>query len=293
MCDINQNSENDELSLKDLKHQARQFRSFFLAVTRFAIQSFKRFYLVFFILLVAAMALGYYQYISQKSFTATSSYVYNELTKKTYGEMIDKLQEMVLSSSYHQLAAELQLPLQRAEKIVGIQATNLYGSKLSEDITERNKSFYITVEATDKTLFDKLQPVLESYLNNNLLAAQMVKRKVYKMEQRLAYLQAEQAMLDSLKMAYTKSLEKSSSSVSANANPFNPVELFDKSGKINQEIVDINGMLRDQRAVITADKFVVKEHTFEKTLPSFLLKYFLLFVAAGILFLVCIFIFKK
>lgn len=291
MSHMEQDKDRDELSLHEFKNQFIQFRTFLQATGGVVLRTAKRYFLLFLLLFAVAMGAAYYQYIHQRFFKATASYVINELTPKTYGEMLDKLQDMILSGSYGQVASELNISLEQASSISAISAQNIYGSKSSEDMDKKSNSFYVTVTATNNKVFAILQPAIEAYLNNNILTRKMVQQKVSKMEQRLAYLKNESAQLDSLKAAYTRSLEKTTSSVSPNANPFNPVQLYERSDKNNQEMVEINILLQDQRAVVTADKFLTREHAVENSLPSYLVKYFLLFLATSlfVIFLISLF----
>jgi len=291
MANMEQGKDRDELSLHEFKQQLVQFRTFLQVTAGYVFRSAKRYFLLFLLLFIGAMGAAYYQYSHQRFFKATASYVISELTPKTYGEMVDKLQDMILSGSYRQVASELNISLAEASSITAISAQNIYGSKSSEDMDKKSNAFYVTVTATDNKVFAILQPAIEAYLNNNMLTRKMVRQKVVKMEQRLVYLKTESVQLDSLKAAYTRSLEKSSSSVSPNANPFNPVALYERSDKNNQEIVEINMLLQDQRAVVTADKFLTRENAVENSLPSYLVKYFFLFLAASlfVIFLISLF----
>jgi hypothetical protein len=293
MSNTGKEQDNDELSFKEFKSQFAQLQKFVVSVSKYVLRSLTRYYLLFILLCAGFLGLGYYQYISQTTFTATSTYVYTELSKKSYGEMIDKLEDMILSGSYRQVAEALKITEKEAMTITYISAKNGFGSKLSEDITNKEKYFYITVVTTDNKMFERLQPAIENYFNSNLLVVKMVNLKFWKMKERLVYLKGEQIMLDSLKLAYTQSLEKASSSISPNSNPFNPVELYEKSGKINQEIVEMNALMQDKRAVITADKFMAREHARENSLASFMVKYFLLFVATSLLLIFLFSMFKK
>lgn len=293
MSNTEKEHSNDELTLSEFKSQFQQLQKFVVSIAKYILRSLTRYYLLFILLCAGFLGLGYYLFISQKTFTATSTYVYNELSKKTYGEMIDKLEDMILSGSYHKVAEALKITEKEAMTITYISAKNTFGAKLSEDVTNKEKYFYVTLVTTDNKMFERLQPAIENYFNNNLLVVKVVNLKFWKMKERLVYLKGEQIMLDSLKLAYTQSLEKASSSISPNSNPFNPVELYEKSGKINQEIVEMNALMLDKRAVVTADKFMVREHARENSLLSFMVKYFLLFVASSLLLIFLFSMFKK
>jgi hypothetical protein len=284
--------QDDELSFQDFKNQIRQLRKFLQGLLLVAGRSIKRYYLLLILLLAGVAALGYYQYKNSRVFEARTSYVYIELQKKMYGEMIDKLQEMILSGSRQRLAEALHLSPEQANSIVALRAENIYGAKLSEDVTEEKKLFYINVMATNDKVFDTLQYALENYLNNNILVKETLSRKRKIMEQKVAYLESALSMLDSLKMAYTKSLDKPSAGMYAANNQFNPVQLYEKGEKMNQELADMKTLLDDYRAVQTQDKFLVTEEPQQKAL-SFAIKYTGLYLIAAIVLVFILSMFKK
>jgi hypothetical protein len=288
-----QEQDNEELSFKDFKKQAEQLRVFIRMIAGLLWRSIRRYAIVYLLLLAGFLAFGYYQYKAQKSFTAKASYIYSELPKKIYGEMMDKLQDMVKSGSYNQVARSLNMPPGQVRAINDISAQNIYGSRLSEDVTEDNKTFYITVSADNNTVFDTLQPAIENYLNSNVLAVQTMTRKRTILEQKIAYLKTELVLLDSLKKAYTQSLSKSSAVVSATTNPFNPVELYEKSEKINHDIADMESLLVNYKAVQVQDSFLVRESPYQKSLPSYLVKYGVYFLITSLLLIFIQSIFKK
>lgn len=284
--------QDDELSFGDFKQQLQQLRLFLRGLFRLTFRNVRRYWALLLLLLIGCAALGHYKYKQSKVFEARTSYIYTELHKKTYGEMIDKLQEMIRVGSYNRLSDALQLSSEQARAVVGLRAENIFGAKLSEDITEDKKQFYITVIATNNTVFDTLQQALENYLNNN---PQVKKKTAWKRKvllQKIAYEEAELAMLDSLKAAYTKSLDKPSSALHPAATPFDPVQLYEKGEKINQDLADMKVLLEDQRSVQTLDKFMVPEEPAQKAL-SFTLKYLALFVIASIALLFILSIVKK
>lgn len=284
--------QDDELSFQDFKQQWQLLRKFLRSILGIAIRSIRRYYPLLLVLLAVFAVLGYYRYKGSKVFEARASYVYVELQKKTYGEMIDKLQDMIKSGSYNRLAGSLQISGAQAKSIVALKAENIFGAKLSEDITEDKKQFYIHVTATNNTVFDTLQYALENYLNNNVLVKETIARKKKILQQRVTYLEGELVMLDSLKVAYTKSLDKPSAGVYPSNTQFNPVQLYEKGEKINQDLADMRTLLDDYRAVQTQDRFLVAEEPAEKAVST-AVKYFALYLIAVIALIFMLSIFKK
>jgi hypothetical protein len=283
--------QDDELSFKDFKNQLHQLRLFLRGALNLTRRNIRRYYLLMIPLLIIFAALGYKQYKDSKIFEAKASFVYIELQKKTYGEMLDKLQDMIEAKSYHRVAEALAIPTDEAKSIIAISAQNIYGSKLSEDITEKTRFFYVNVEATDSKVFDSLQYSVEHYLNNNVLVKELVARKTKMLQQKVAFQKSELAMLDSLKVAYTKSLSQSSGSAYPVANQFNPVTLYERGEKIIHDITSMQGLLDDYRAVQTQDRFLVTESPVGKSVITTAVKYFAFFLLSciGLFFLLSIF----
>jgi hypothetical protein len=288
MNDIDQD---DELSFKDFKNQLHQLRLFLRSVLNLAKRNIRKYYLLMIPLLVIFAAIGYKQYQDSKVFEAKASFVYIELQKKTYGEMLDKLQDMIEAKSYNRVAEALAIPIDEARSIIAISAQNIQGSKLSEDITEKTRFFYVNVEARNSKVFDSLQYSIEHYLNNNVLVKELIARRTKMLQQKIAYHKAELAMLDSLKAAYTKSLSQSSGSVYPAASQFDPVPMYEKGEKIVHDITSMQGLLDDYRAVQTQDRFLVTESPTGKSVISTVVKYFAFFLLSciGLFFLLSIF----
>lgn len=283
--------QDDELSLKDFKNQLQQLRLFLRSLVKLAWDNTRRYYLLMIVLLAMFAVIGYKQYKDSRIFEAKASFVYIELQKKTYGEMLDKLQDMIKTKSYNRVAEALTIPIGQARSIVTISAQNIYGSRLSEDITEKDKLFYVNVEAVNSKVFDSLQYSIEHYLNNNVLVKELVARKTKMLQQKIAYQKSELAMLDSLKVAYTQSLIHSSGSVYPATNQFDPVRMYEKGEKIVHDITSMQGLLDDYRAVQTQDRFLVTESPVGKSVIATVVKYFAFFLVSciGLFFLLSIF----
>jgi hypothetical protein len=283
--------QDDELSFGDFKNQLKQLKLFLRSVLSRTFRYIRRYYLLLIILLGGFTYLAYKDFKDSKVFEAKASFVYIELQKKTYGEMLDKVQDMIKAKSYNRVAEALSISPEQARSIIFISAQNIYGSKLSEDITEKNKSFYVNVMATNSKVFDSLQYAIEHYLNNNVLVKELVDRTTKTLQQKIAYQKSELAMLDSLKVAYTRGLSQSTGSMYPASGQFNPVALYEKSEKIVHDLANMEAQVADYRAVQTQDRFMVTEQPVGKSAFSFAARYLALFVvsAIGLFFLLSIF----
>jgi len=257
MTDINTHPE-DEVSFKEFKSQLNQFRSFLRQVLVGAFGIARKYVLLLLITALGFAALAFYQYKNQRFYKARSSYIYIESQKRVYGEMMDNLQEMIKTHSYEQVAKSLNISLPLAQTIIELSAVNGQDAKLSEDVTENFRTFYIDASTTSRTTFDSLQTALDYYLNSNPFIARKMAANRAKIEQTIAYDKLELAKLDSLKAAYTNSLGKPNTTVSVSASPFNPTEIYEKSEKLSGDISSLEGVLNDNyKAVQLQGGFMV------------------------------------
>lgn len=284
-------TQEDELSFSDFKKQMSGLRSFVRGTAVLALAALRRYYLAAILLLAVAGFLGFREYRNSKSFEAKASFVYIELQKKTYGEMLDKLQDMIKAGSGNRVAEALGISPERARHIISLHADNIYGSKLSEDITEKNQLFYVTVTASEGSLYDSLHYAIERYLNNNVMVGEIVARRKKMLVQQIAYLKNDLAMLDSLKAAYTRNLNHASGTVFPAAGNADLVPLYEKGQKIVHDISDMESLLGDYRAVQTQDRFMVTEAPVGKPAVAIAAKYLALWVlaCAALFFLLSIF----
>lgn len=131
--------------------------------------SIKRFFILFLFILIAILAWGYYQSNqSPKFYSSKMACTYNHLHKKVYGEMIYKLNILAQSQSYSALANQLEITEETASQVVQLEARNIAGSYLYEDITEQQLPFYITAVVTKREAFEPLQTAIINYLNSGI-----------------------------------------------------------------------------------------------------------------------------
>ncbi len=289
----NVNHDDDEVSLQEFKSQLNSFRSFLRQLILGAFVLVKRYFILMLLLAIGFASLAFYQYKYLRSYSARSSYVYIESRKKVYGEMIDKLQEMIKTGSYRQVAKSLNLTLPQAQTIAAINAVNTQGAKLSEDVTENNKIFYIDVTATNNQIFDTLQPALEYYLNNNVFIKRKMIYNKERIENTILYLKQELVRLDSLKTAYTRSLDKANTSIAIGSTPFNPTEIYAKSEKLSSDISDLQVLLKNNyNAVQVQDGFMVSQ-TPNESLFAIVAKCVVYWLVASFVLIFIISIFRK
>ncbi|HEY0274392.1 MAG TPA: hypothetical protein VGC22_14460 [Chitinophaga sp.] len=214
-------------------------------------------------LLLAAITGGvvYYSFHLQRTFEGKASYAYTSLQRKLYGEAIDNVNTLLQAHDYRQLQAVLHLDASQVKHILEIKATNNFGSRLSDDLTENNNHiFYITVKSTEHAVFDSLDIALERYLNNNIAVKELQQLRAEKFKSAITYREKELVELDSLTRAYTRGLGAPAQPVfPSEQGQLNAAALFEKGERITEEIADMQSFLQDPRAVKLQQPFLVSE----------------------------------
>lgn len=154
---------------KEIRETIMEILKFFLSILYFTIRSIKKNLLIFIALLLVFVGLGYYLNKDSKTYYSSEMVCnYNYLHKKVYGEMIYRVNYLAQTSSYNTLAKELNIPVSSAQKVIRLEAKNIAGSPLHEDITEDRLPIYITAAVSEKDVFSTLQTGILSYFNNGI-----------------------------------------------------------------------------------------------------------------------------
>ena len=156
----------------------------------------------------------------------------SDLTKRTYAEAIDQLNELASSKSYKGLSNELKISEGNVRNIKRLNATNIDGEVLSKDTSSRTDlPFIVKAEVYNNSIADSLQQMLLNYFNTNdyLRERKVMQKKVF--EEKLIFIEGELKKLDSLKEQYNRFLNTSGKSAMFYNNAFNPVDIYQRSNE--------------------------------------------------------------
>ena len=106
----------------------------------------------------------------------------SDLTKRTYAEAIDQLNELASSKSYKGLSNELKISEGNVRNIKRLNATNIDGEVLSKDTSSRTDlPFIVKAEVYNNSIADSLQQMLLNYFNTNdyLRERKVMQKKVF------------------------------------------------------------------------------------------------------------------
>lgn len=188
------------------------FLSFVKQLVLYILASVKKYLLLAVLIFSVITASGYMYWFTQKPYYETEMVcAFNNLTKKVYGEMLLKLDLLLQSGSYPALAQTLQIPVADAQKIVAVQAKNIAGSPLHEDVTTDQSPMYISVKTTDKDILKPLQYSLLKYLNSSPYRQRRNKMEMEVIGTRMKFLNRDMHQADSIISAYTHFLKRTRS----------------------------------------------------------------------------------
>lgn len=267
-------SKTDNITMGDIKIYASKLKSFYLALFLFCINALKNYWYLLLVGIVIGCGLGYNKFRKfSPYFEGKATFTFSDFNKKMYGEMTDKLRSLVRSGSYTTLSEKLGISEPDIRKITDIEAINIAGSPLSDDITETRQPFYIRVKLTDRQIADTLLTRIERYLNDNPQAKSMIQNNIWKMQERLVYTSAQLQKLDSLKTTYQFYLAHQNMQSGSVINTFNPVELYTASEKLIITKTDLERGIINYKIVKILDPFVLNDFPASASLSPLLIRY--------------------
>jgi hypothetical protein len=178
----------------------QKYVSEFIELNRLIMKQLK-FYVskYWYFLLLPYLILGvfsFYKYQSTSTFyKVESSYSYNYLHKKYYGEQILKTQELINFHKNSDLQKQFDLSPELVENIISIGATNVFNKPLHEDLTDIRLPFYIKLNLHSDTAIDLYEKAVLDLFNKNSFAKKHINRvnedrriKVQSLNEQINYL---------------------------------------------------------------------------------------------------------
>jgi hypothetical protein len=248
----------DYITVSGFKKGIKDFlRHFFGFLSFIGFVIIKRWYIII-IGLLCGLLLGFIYYISKPTVYKVSMVVeFNELTKITYAEMLDQLNELGSPGRSEGLSNVLKVPQSIAGKVLFIDSRNMNNEPLKSDTSTRGEGlFKIIVGLKDNFLSDTLQDGIVNYLNNSsyLKKIKEEQKKIY--QQKIIFIDGELRKLDSLKSAYNKFLAGPGKSATFYNNAFNPADLYVQTvGLANQKDATLRWLALNSSAINIIDGF--------------------------------------
>lgn len=165
------------------------------------LQHIKRHLILFIICMVLGIVPFAYKYaIRTNGFKASFTVVYDELSRKIYGDRLQKINNLIQKKAYGTVAHFLNIDKSVAESLVKVEGKNILGDDLSKDMNTDHIPFIVNFVTKDSSAIPKLQDGIVNFLEQgNVFLADKQKMKIAEIAKEVAFIDAQLAMMDSLK----------------------------------------------------------------------------------------------
>jgi len=223
----------------EVRQVLRSFAAFSARVCRFLLYAAGK--NIFLLLLLCALigGGGFYKWKSQPVYFESEMVCsFNNMHKKTFGEMVHRLDLLAKTGSVRELARILGITEAQARSIKGFTARNIAGSPLQEDITTEKLPMYFGLQASDRTVFPLVEQGLLRYLNGTPYQELRVKLEREKISERISYLDGTIHKLDSVIDAYAYFLRRTTAITDTAAGFSNVAALFKHQEELENKKLD-------------------------------------------------------
>ncbi|RAU82997.1 chain length determinant protein [Pontibacter arcticus] len=168
------------------------FKSFLLLIVRKFI-----FLIAFFC--IGSLA-GYATYsVTKPYYTSSMTLVLAEIRNQFVEDELSKFTVMVDDDNFNAIADRLEISVEDAKQIKKLTFSNLDQERVSEDSILTGSPFRIELQLYDRKLFEKMEPAITSYLENNRFFAKQKRIKQRQIEGMITKLKKEISSMDSIK----------------------------------------------------------------------------------------------
>lgn len=173
--------------------------AFYISILFFLKGGVKKYWVYNLSIILVFVSFFYYQSLGVKTYYhAKSSYTFNYLHKKVFGDLLYDIEQLVKNKEIESLSKLLQISPEVVETVLSLSAKNIVGGPLHEDFTNKQVPFYIHATFSAKGYESVIQGAITNYLNTD---DYIVEKQVEKEEQLLknyGRIKAELLVLDSL-----------------------------------------------------------------------------------------------
>ena len=234
---------------------------------------------------VLGMVLGYAFYsLKPKQYKASMIVQFNRLTKRTYAEMVDQLDHMLVTEGAPAAARNMQVTTMTAGRLQSVVALDLEDKELTSDTStkvEQPIKIVAVLRDTNDGALDSLEQGILHYLNFSPYLRRSSEEDEQANEFKLATINSDLAKLDTLKTEYNHFLASSKVSATYYNNAVNPAEFYSQTvNLLYQRDVVLRSLKVNPLPLVVLDGFKLTDTPFTRSVP----KYVLVFgAAAGLL----------
>lgn len=203
----------DQISLSGFTNTVRAFFRLCFQLLDLLIGAIIKGKYIIILALALGCALGFYKYSqSAYQFKGTMLVRFNTLSPRTYGEILDQLNQLAATGATQQLSDALKISPSTASKIISIDSRTLYNQILSDTNNQvRDRVFKLTLTMLqDQSPADSLEQAFLQYLNSLPFVSSSRQKEMQIQSEKLNYINKELRKVDSTNLlltsvqAYTK-----------------------------------------------------------------------------------------
>ncbi|TNE81187.1 MAG: hypothetical protein EP332_04805 [Bacteroidetes bacterium] len=266
----------DSIELRNLLEYLQGFKTFVNSSLSFVVTQFRKRILLLLLPVLAGIGFGFWKYRQLKPvYEVEMQLTFNELHKKTYGEMTIRLQDQIKQENWPWVANVLGMKEADVEHLQSIQALNIARSPLHEDLTSEKIPFYVLANVTDPSICSSLQNGIIKYFNENPLNTERRRVNLQNIQDRLQFLSNQLAWMDSIKMSYNQQLKRGVQPEQMSSDG-SIDKLFELSDNFYKEWLNLRSGLDSYKPVELIMGFNPGLLSQKPSLPNFLLRYALL-----------------
>jgi len=238
------------------------------------------------LIIIFALLSLFLLYNRSQSYAVTTTFVYEELHPKIFGDMIDRLNELFYYDRLDKAAALLNLSPAQVKKISSIKSTDTQGRALINNYAFRQEPMVVTINLSGAINEDSLRKGITQYLNSNPYTSERLELKKQLLREEKRFVEDKMQTIDSLlTIFYAEEKlspgEQASISIKSEEGK-DAYEPLSFSRELMKRKAEIEDHLARPENVIAIDNFIVLPKA--KMDPGSILKYGIVGAMAGYLF---------
>lgn len=234
----------EEITLREWLLYIHKIWQTLIAFLLFCLREMRQRWMLFILMTIAGYSVGRFMTGTKPPiFETGQALTFNELHKKTYGEMVVLLNVYIEQQQVNRLEEVLQISEPAARSMLYVKALNVAGSPLHEDYSMEKLPFYIKTGLNDTGYFREINRGMLSYLQNNTYSSSRRKVKIENATQKINYITHQLNILDSLKRNYGSALLQNGQGGLARID-LNPERIFREADSLFNASQDANWVLK-------------------------------------------------
>lgn len=200
-------------------------------------------------------------YLQSREYLVSTTFVYGDLHPKVFGDMVGKLNNLIINGDYGKVASLMHLSPPEAEKIKGVDVSDIKGRPLSTNFTMQKEPMQITLRLSGPMPEDTLYKAVAYYLNSNPFTASRLELRKRLLLEELDYINRRLPVIDSLLASFYSRRQASGSSSSnitiESAEGKTSYELLTFSRELLKRKGEVENLLINPENVFAIDNFLI------------------------------------